>query len=640
TPGSEAASDGVDAVTLQVVQNRLETLMSLMTRTLEQLAGTAVGREAGDYSTAFLDADGKVAAFGSAVITHLGHEVMIVPWIYENYGRENIVPGDIFLSNDPYTGGSVHANDVGCVAPIFSEGEILGWVFCDMHFADVGGAVPGSFVPDAGDVMAEAVRFQPIRIYAGGEYREDVVRAFVNNTRIPTRIARDISAEVGALHFGVKAITELAAQYGDANLRVILAKLQAFSEQAFRERILKIPDGVYEWADYMEDGFQEDNVYCARVRLTVAGEDIYLDYRGSSPAAPALLNCTRSGLIGGVMGPVMQQLTIGIPFNAGVMRPLHIRSDTGTWVDAQYPTPTGIATGYGAWAVSDATTGAASLALEASGDEFLRLRATAQAGGTTPLYLFSGPSDQYGDYSIFLNMDGPGGEGEGGLEGLDGGRGNNVCLYGSIPSVEAHEASEPFLYLSREIWQDSAGAGKWRGGFGLKAAVVVWGEKSSPQSGTFCTGRNSAPAQGLHGGYPPPGVYYGPVSGSPVVDELDEGKLSTCSEVEDQYSDRFESLASKVMWVGKRELGKGPGSEVFIMRHPGGAGFGDPLERDPEAVIADVRDGVVSAAAAADAYGVVQAADGSVDLAATEERREQARAARVFDGSDRSGGTK
>src|ERR1700742_1103870 len=235
-----AAADGPSPVTLQIVHNRLVTLMKGMTRTLEQLAGTDVGREAGDYSTAFMDADGHIVAFGSAVITHLGHEVQIVPWIYEHYGRENIQAGDVFISNDPYTGGAVHSNDVGCAAPVFSEGELVGWVFCDMHFADVGGTVPGSLSPSAGDVVAEAVRFPPTRIYSAGEYREDVVRAFLNNTRIPTRIARDLAAEVGAINFGLRAIDELARQYGVRRLKEITGALQDFTEQMVRARVRQV----------------------------------------------------------------------------------------------------------------------------------------------------------------------------------------------------------------------------------------------------------------------------------------------------------------------------------------------------------------------------------------------------------------
>jgi 5-oxoprolinase (ATP-hydrolysing) len=623
-----APIERTDPVTLQVVHNRLTTLMKLMTRTLEQLAGTAVGREAGDYSTAFMDADGRIVAFGSAVITHLGHEVQIIPWIYENYGRENIQPGDVFISNDPYTGGSVHSNDVGCTAPVFAEDELIGWVFCDMHFADVGGMVPGSFSPSAGDCLAEAVRFPPTKIYAAGEYREDVVRAFLNNTRIPTQIARDLSAEVGALHFGISAVSELARQYGVERLRTVMRGLQDFSEHMFRARLREIPDGIYEWADYVEDGYVDDTVYRAFVRLAIAGDELFLDYRDSSGPAPALLNCTRSGLVGGAMGPLMQQLTTGIPFNAGAMRPLHIRSDKGSFIDAVFPTPLGLATAYGAWAVADAAFGAASLALEASGDPFLAGRAAAQAGGGTPVFIFSGESDQHGEYSVFLNMDGPGAEGQGAIAGHDGGRGNNVCLYGSIPSIEAHEAHEPFLYLSREIWADSGGVGQWRGGFALKAAVVVWGEKSSPQTGTFCTCRNAVPTAGIHGGYPSSGMYYGPIAGTPVGAGLLAGELDTCSEIEAAYADKFESLPSKAMWHGQRVLNKGAEAEVFVMTNPGGGGFGDPLERDPALVLDDVEEGIVSSEAALSAYGVV-IEQGAVDAEATERRRDELREERV-----------
>jgi N-methylhydantoinase A/oxoprolinase/acetone carboxylase beta subunit/N-methylhydantoinase B/oxoprolinase/acetone carboxylase alpha subunit len=636
TAGAPAPVERVaDPVTLQVVHNRLTTLMRLMTRTLEQLAGTAVGREAGDYSTAFMDADGRIIAFGSAVITHLGHEVQIIPWIYEHYGRENIKPGDVFISNDPYTGGSVHSNDVGCTAPVFAEGELIGWVFCDMHFADVGGMVPGSFSPSAGDCLAEAVRFPPTKIYAAGEYRDDVVRAFLNNTRIPTQIARDLSAEVGALHFGISAVSEMARQYGVARLRTIMQGLQDFSEHMFRHRLRQIPDGVYEWADYVEDGYVDDTVYRAFVRLGISGEELFLDYRESSGAAPALLNCTRSGLVGGAMGPLMQQLTSGIPFNAGAMRPLHIRSDQGSFIDALFPTPLGLATAYGAWAVADAAFGAASLALEASGDPFLAGRAAAQAGGGTPVFIFSGDSNQHGEYSIFLNMDGPGAEGQGAIAGHDGGRGNNVCLYGSIPSIEAHEAHEPFLYLSREIWTDSGGVGKWRGGFAAKAAVVVWGEKTSPQTGTFCTCRNAVPTAGIHGGYPSSGMYYGPIAGTPVGANLEAGELETCSEIEEKYGDKFESLPSKAMWHGKRVLSKGRDAEVFVMTNPGGGGFGDPLERDPASVLDDLEEGIVSEQAAENAYGVV-ITDGAVDADATSRRRTELREERVVGAVEQS----
>jgi N-methylhydantoinase B len=614
-----------DAVTLQVVHNRLETLMRLMTSTMEQLAGTAVGRESGDYSTAFMDAEGNVIAFGSAVCTHLGHEVKIVPWIAENIGLENIKPGDIFMSNDPYTGGSVHCNDVGCVAPVFAEGEILGWVFCDMHFADVGGMVPGSFAPNAIDVQSEAVRFPPIRIYAEGVYREEVVHAFITNTRIPTQIARDIASEVGALHFGIRAVTELAETYGATELRRILAGLLDFSEQSFRARLRELPDGVFEATDYIEDGYLTDKIYACRLRMTKFEDELYLDYRGSSDAAPALINCSEAGLIGGVMGPLIQQLATGIPFNGGVMRPVHVAATPGSFVNCVPPSPLGIATGYGAMAVQDSAATAASTLLAAGEDPYLQERATAQWGGNLPCFIFTGASNQYGQYSVFLNMDPIGGEGQGAMKGLDGGRGNYICLYGSIPSVEAHEITEPFLYLAREIGEDSGGAGKWRGGFSVRGAVVVYGEETSPQSGTFCTGRNAVPTRGAAGGYPSSGVYYGPLSGSPAWDDLHDGRIWTWHELMEEYGENLESLPSKVTWEGERSIDKGPGCEVFMMTCPGGGGYGDPLEREPGAVALDVAAGIVSRAAARSAYGVILDEAGSFDATATEAERAKLR---------------
>jgi N-methylhydantoinase B len=622
---SDAAE--VDPVTLQVVHNRLETLMRLMSRTLEQLSGNEVTRESGDYSTAFIDADGQIVAFGSAVCTHLGHEIKVVPWILKNFGRDEVKAGDVYISNDPYSGGAVHSNDVALLAPVFSESELIGWVFCDLHCGDVGGMAPGSMSPDCIDVIAEAVRFPPTKIYDGGTYRSDVVRAFLNNSRIPEQLSRDLGAKNGALHIGVKAIQELAAQYGTAELRRITAALLDFSEAAFRARLRAIPDGVYEGVDYQEDGYANDNIYRAFVQMTVAGDEIFLDWRGSSGSAPALINCSETGLIGGVMGPLIQQLGTGIPFNAGVMRPVHIRADRGSFINAAYPTPVGVATGYGAWRVQDAFASAVSLAMQASGDEHLQRRATAQWGAMAPTYIFNG-LNQYGEYSVFVNQDSMG-EGQGAMPGLDGGRGNYTCISGSIPSIEAHERTEPFLYLTREVWCDSGGAGCWRGGWSIRDAVIVWGEKSSPQGGIWCSDRNAVPTQGLFGGYPSSGVYFGPVGQSGAWEALQEGRILTFDDLERDSWGNFQPEPSKAVWPQDRHLHKGPGGEVFVMTFVGGGGYGDPLTRDPAAVAGDVYEGVVSPHAAREIYGVAVDDDAQVDAQATEQLRIRLRDERI-----------
>jgi N-methylhydantoinase B len=621
------AGEQVDPVTLQVVHNRLETLMRLMTRTLEQLSGNEVTRESGDYSTAFMDATGEVVAFGSAVCTHLGHEVKIVPWIIENFGLEEVKPGDIFISNDPYTGGAVHSNDVGLLASVFAEEELIGWVFCDLHCGDVGGMAPGSMSPDCIDVIAEAMRFPPTKIYDGGTYRADVVRAFLNNSRIPDQLSRDLGAKIGALHIGVKAVQDLAEQYGVEELHRITAGLRDFSEAAFRERLRALPDGVYEGIDFQEDGYADDKIYRAFVQMTVAGDELFLDWRGSSESAPALINCSETGLIGGVMGPLIQQLGTGIPFNAGVMRPVHLLAERGSFINASYPTPVGVATGYGAWRVQEAFYAAASLAMQGSEDEYLRDRATAQWGAMAPTYIFNG-INQYGDFSVFVNQDSMG-EGQGAMRGLDGGRGNYTCISGSVPSIEAHERTEPFLFLTREVWRDSGGAGQWRGGWSIRDAVIAWGEKSGPQGGIWCSDRNAVPAVGIFGGYPGSGVYFGPIPEAGAWQQLRDGVIPIMSDLERDSWDRFEPQPSKAVWPQDRRIEKGPDGDVFVMTFVGGGGYGDPLEREPAAVSADVVEGAVSPVAARAVYGVELSDAGLVDEEATASLREQLREKRV-----------
>jgi N-methylhydantoinase B len=628
------AEAAYDPIQLRVVHNRLATLMRLMMETLRQLTGSPVVREGGDCSTAVMDADGRIVAFGSAVNTHLGHEVLVVPWIYDNLGRETVADGDVYMSNDPFTGGAVHPSDVGLVAPVFEAAELVAWVFCDMHFSDVGGMLPGSFSPDAIDTFAEAVRFPPTKIYAGGVHRTDVVRAFTNNTRVPDETTQDVAAMVGSINFAIQGVRNLAREYGVARLKALMTGQQRLSEELFRARLRQIPDGVYESADYIEDGYKDEGIYRAHLLMTVAGDELLLDFSQSSPPAPALLNCTTSGLLGGALGPFIQQIASDIPFNAGVMAAVHIKA-SDSFINAPYPTPVGLATGYGAWAVQEAIIAAASSALQAAGGE-LAERTTAQWAAQFPCYIFTGASNQHGRRALFLSKD-TSGVGQGAMHGLDGSGGPFVSLHGSIPSVEAHEAQEPLLFLSRQNWIDSGGAGRWRGGVGIRSAVIVWGEQSSPLSGTFCTGRNAIPEYGLYGGYPASGVYYGPIAGTDAWEQLHAGEISTLDDLEQRFGGNFDSLPSKAVWQGSREIGKGAGAEVFVMTHPGGGGYGDPLARDPQSVSLDVIEGIVSAQAARGAYGVVLDAAGTVDVEATATRREQIRRERIGRARDAGG---
>ncbi|GAB2960375.1 hydantoinase B/oxoprolinase [Amycolatopsis acidiphila] len=623
------AQISTDPVTLEVFSNRIQNLMKLMTSTLENLAGTLVGRESGDYSTALLDRDGATIAFGSMVGFHLGHMTSVVPWIYENLGRENVRPGDMYLSNDPYSGGAVHSNDVGVFAPIFVDDELVGWTGCDMHCMDVGGALPGSFVPNALDVVAEACRFTPVRIYSGGEYRPDVVRAFLTNTRLPERVGQDISAEVGANHYGLKIVEETVREFGTERYLQLVEDVKAFSEARTRQRIKEeLVDGVYEYVDYEEHDFVSHTIYPIRVRLTVSGSELFFDFSGTAKQAPSLINCARSGLKGAVMAALLMQLVPDIPFNAGVMRPVHVFSEGGTINDCSPPAPVSLATAMAAWRTIDSVSGILTRAVDASPSEFLRERATACWGGTWPVYVLSTPSDQYGQYSVFLNMDGSG-EGSGALRGIDGARGSSVLLAGRVPSVEAHELTEPNLYISRRIWQDSAGAGKWRGGWSFQEAITPWGEKTADQSGTFAIARNAIPTPGAFGGYPGSGIFYGVLEGVDIEGHVGRGHLPSWDDL--GVDTDLEILEAKEVWEGRRQLRKG--KDVLVLSFAAGGGFGDPLERDPERVRTDVEEGIVSVEAASSLYGVdlVQGDEGKFEFnpGRVEERRSALRAERL-----------
>ncbi|MEA2252962.1 MAG: N-methylhydantoinase [Solirubrobacteraceae bacterium] len=618
-----------DPVTLEVFSNRIQNLMKLMTSTLENLAGTLVGRESGDYSTALLDRDGNTIAFGSMVGFHLGHMTSVVPWIYENLGRDSLRPGDMFLSNDPYSGGAVHSNDVGVFAPIFVDDELVGWTGCDMHCMDVGGALPGSFVPNAIDVVAEACRFSPVRIYGGGEYRPDVVRSFLSNTRLPERVGQDISAEVGANHYALKIVEETVREFGVERYLQLVEDVKAFSEARTRQRIEEeLVDGVYEYVDYEEHDFVSHALYPIRVRLTVSGSELFLDFTGTAAQAPSLINCSRSGLKGAVMAALLMQLVPDIPFNAGVMRPVHVLSEGGTINDCNAPAPVSLATAMAAWRTVDVVSGVLTRAVDASPSEFLRDRATACWGGTWPVYVLSSTSDQYGNYSVFLNMDGSG-EGSGALRGLDGARGSSILLAGRVPSVEAHELTEPNLYIARRIWADSAGAGRWRGGWSFQEVVTPWGEKTADQSGTFCTSRNAVPTPGAFGGYPGSGVFYGVIEDADIAGRIADGRLPSWDDLD--VDANIEILEAKEVWEGRRQLRKG--NDAFVMTFAAGGGFGDPLERDPDRVRADVEEGIVSIEAARGVYGVelTAGADGTfeADLERVEKDRDALRAERL-----------
>ena len=611
---------GLDPVTFEVIRHRLWAINDDQARMAARLSGSFIVYEGYDFNAALVTADGRGLYCGVYILQHGATIDEFVRKILAEWPAAEIREGDMFFTNDPWW-GALHANDGILAMPIFWQGELVAWSGIVMHDSDVGSPVPGSFVTGATDRFGEAPLFPAIKLVEGFEPRRDVERAYLRNSRTPEQNALNMRARVAALRTTHGRIGELVERYGIATFHAVQEGIIAYVERVLRGRLREIPDGEWYSMGYHDHDGNSDEIYRICCRLTKRADRLCFDMSGTAPQAPGPINCARPALEGVIMGVILTVLCYDLPWAIGGLREIaQIEAADGTLVTALSPAAVSMASIMAGLSVQDVVAHAVAQMLLCSD----RHRSEAQAswspgicGGTFAATLRDGSTS----IALLSESFGGGGGARTFADGIDSG-GVFHSMASRIANVEALESRGRLLEIYRREACDGGGAGRFRGGAGLEFAVTPHKVDGAGRLITRSSGVSVPAGHGLAGGRPGSPVGGVVLRGSNVRELFAGGRLPTS---EQQFS------AREVVVLEAKALTALEQGDVVIAGSAGGAGYGDPLRREPELVAGDVRAGLVSEAGARDAYGVI-APGGVCEPAATERAREAIRAARLREG--------
>lgn len=620
-PTKDVPQIDVDPVTFEVIRNRLTAINEEQSLVLKMVSGSPVVTDANDFNVGLYLPDGSIVTMGLNVLYHAGSMSPVIGNVLADCAENpGISDGDAFLCNDPYK-GALHPPDMTLVEPIFHDGELVAWTGACAHELDVGGMDFGSWCPKATEIQQEGMIIPPLKLIEGGEIRNDMWNLVMGMTRLPFILALDLKAMMAANRLAKERFAQLLDRYGVDVVRAVMRGLLDRAESLFRDRLRQLPDGVFRSRNYLDHDGHENRLYTVAVELRKEGDTLTFDYSDSSPQAPGFINCTGTGLRGGIYSGVFPILAAGLPWNHGILRAIEVVCPEGVLVNATHPAPCGSATLAAMWLAETVAVEASSLLASTDLESATEAHATTIGG----LGLMTvGGLNQYGEPfgNTFTDQMAGGAGAYSHRVGTNYG-GMHCILTQQIPNVETLENFSPLVYLRRSTTPDSAGAGAQRGGAAGGSSFVLH-DAQFMEAVLESHGVEVPNSAGLLGGYPGSCNRYRMVRDSDIRSRWKNGETPTGV---DDVSGEMEELGAK---PGRLMFGP---EDVFEWTWQGGGGFGDPLDAAPSAVAADVAAGIVSLASAREIYGVTLDDEGVVDESQTAAGRRAVREER-----SRSGG--
>jgi N-methylhydantoinase B len=552
---------GIDPILFEVLRNALAGITTEMGLALKKSAYSTNIKAREDMSCAIFDRDLRIASQSFGQGNHLPALAFMVPTVLREYGLERLRPGDQIVMNDPHR-GSIHLNELLFVAPVFERrrgGRLFGFVANIAHHTDVGGRAPAS-ICIATEIFQEGVIIPPVRLVAAGRIDQDTLRFFLANVRTPRQNAGDVRAQIAANVLGVRRLGDLLERYGAARLARYIGALQDYTEARTRTALRAIPAGTVHAETHLDDDGVTDQPLPLRVTITVGDGQATMDVREAPPQRPTSMNCTYVSTYASFAYVIKALLDQDIPINDGLYRPIRVLTTEGTLFDARHPAP---------------VVGAAEVGIRLCDVIFLAFaelipdRAVASSKGIICYIGFGGTHPRTGQYYCFVETVAGGGGARADRDGMDAVQAH-IQNTENTPIEEA-ELAFPFRVARYELIPDSEGAGRFRGGLGVRRDYVF---PDHAVDLTLLSDRTRFPPWGLFGGE----------AAQPAAYLLSPGPEER-------------RLPSKVTTTL-------PPGAVLSVRTPGGGGYGPPAERNPEAVRRDVRAGKVSPARARAVYGV------------------------------------
>ncbi len=573
-----------DAVMVEIIGNLMMSIAEETCLSIIKSAYSTNIKERRDVSSAVIGQDGSLVAQADYLPMHLNAFLTFVPYIYKHYPCDTVKPGDMFIGNDPYNGGGNHLPDIVVAEPVFGDHHIIGWIVNMAHHSDIGGMVPGSTSSYADSIFQEGIRIPVIRICNEGKLNQDVWNLILGNTRARIEREGDLTAQISSNHVGARRMCEAYEKYGNG-LLACMDELQNYSEIRLRAAVSQIPDGIYSYTDFIDDGGENHpEPLQVAVDIHVKGDSLTFDFSQTCSQIKSPLNISYNTLLACCFYSLKVLFGSDIPATSGIFRVFDVIAPKGSLVNPIDPAPLGL-TINAAQRVPDVIFGALA--------NVTKERVIAGCNSTCQTVVFACDDPYRPGGSLICHEAIAGGSGASchadGLSAVQ----VHLTNTSNMP-IEALETEFPIITIKKyALRRDSGGAGEFRGGLGIHREYEIMRDNILMKA----TGdRQIYAPYGLEGGHKgATGNFYRRYNGK-------ETKMPSKS-------------TGNVMRKG----------EVVIANTPGAGGYGDPYMRMPEKVLADVVDDYVSVEMALSEYGVVIVSDEkgnmSVDYIATAKQR-------------------
>ena len=538
-------SKNIDIISLEITWNNLKSIADESYITLMKSAFSTNIKERHDHSTAITNSKGKlIAQAENALPAHLASMGGLIQHVIDEYG-ENIFEGDIFIANDPHVAGGTHLPDINMAMPIFSKNQLMGFVANIVHHADVGGAAVGSMSGGLNEIYKEGLRIPLVRLYNKGKIVNDVFRLLLLNMRLSDERKGDLNAQISACRLGVKRVKELISKHDEIYLNNTFEEILKRSKIRMQAAISKIPDGDYSFTDYMDDdGLNTKNIKIS-VTIKKKGKKILFDFSDTDEQVEGNFNLTFNATQSSVCYSLKALLDPDLPNNSGIFDAIEIKIPKGSLLNCLSPASVALRLNT-CQRVVDVVLGAFI--------DILPKQITGAANGANTSAVFAGINPNNGQRYVYLETLGGG---MGGRYSKDGKDGVQVHLTNTsnLP-VEAIEMEYPLRVEEYSFVENSGGAGKYRGGLGIRRIIRPIAHKCE-FSGVGERFKHSP--WGVFGGKPgKPGKFF---------IKHKNGKITKLS-----------SKSSSIYTTEK---------DAIIMETPGAGGYGDPKKRSKENLLKD-----------------------------------------------------
>ena len=568
-----------DAVTMQVIRYGLDAIADDMGYNLMRMGRTTIVKEIMDINCAVLDASGGILAQA-----HLCPLMMFsLPTTATNMLKhvDTFEEGDVIICNDPYLGGQ-HLLDMQFFSPVLFDGKVIAFVANIAHQLDMGGSVPGGVAGGLTEIYQEGLRLPFVKLYRGGVEDRQIFNIISKNIRVPEKTLEDFRAQAATTVGGVQRVKGLVAKYGVETFLKCTEMLLDYGEGLVRKAFTAMPDGDYTGSDYVDDDGISDEPFKVQINVHIKGDEMFVDFQGTSSQAQGNINCPWSCTQGGVFYTIVGIVDPYMVVNSGTFRPIHVASDVGLITNPSPPS--------GVTARSQVMTKITEAMLKAM-STVVPSRVVSGSHGQACTCSFSGVYPETGKRFTYIEIQGGG---AGARHDKDGPDGQDLHLGRFLNTpVEAAEIENPVMIERYEFIPDSGGAGEHRGGLSLRRDTrfltdVTWARYSD---------RQKFKPQGLFGGKEG-------TKGELVLNPGTAGEQK-----------------QKSKGVTKLKAG-----DVLSIRLPGSGGYGDPIKRDPEKIRWDVLNAKVSLESAKDDYLVIFNDDLTINEEKTQYLRTKAKA--------------